>query len=99
MTTKGEPESVRARSMAQRVYEAYPASTSMCEDAFDRSLWQPLHRCPECMLQGSAYFAHWKVFLSCKRILFYFFHGWVSHDKEKKECGERPSCQFYERMC
>jgi hypothetical protein len=35
MTIKGWPESVKARSIVQRVYEAYPDSTIMCEDALD----------------------------------------------------------------
>jgi len=67
MTIKGWPESVKARSIVQRVYEAYPESTIMCEDALDRSLLQPLHGFPECMLQGSARFARWRAILSCKR--------------------------------
>jgi hypothetical protein len=57
MTTKGWPESVKARSIVQRVYEAYLDSAIMCEDALDRSLLQPLDRFPECILQGSARFA------------------------------------------
>ena len=64
MTTKGWPESVKARSRVEQVDKVHPDSSVMEGDPFGRARMQPLHDFHECMLQASAYFSSWRAFLS-----------------------------------